>query len=124
LNVSALANVGFAAHLDHVAGQEPTLNLAEQAPICDHAGQDARTFECSGLDRFRLEYENFLCLIAMVDNTVLTVKEVAALLRVDEKTVYRLAKKRALPGFKVAGAWRFKRADIESWIEQQKAAES
>ncbi len=64
------------------------------------------------------------CLIAMVDNTVLTVKEVAALLRVDEKTVYRLVKKRELPGFKVAGAWRFKRADIESWIEQQKAAES
>lgn len=60
----------------------------------------------------------------MVDNSVLTVKEVAALLRVDEKTVYRLVNKRELPGFKVAGAWRFKRDDIESWIEKQKAAET
>lgn len=58
----------------------------------------------------------------MIDSAVLTVKEVAALLRVDEKTVYRLVKKRELPGFKVAGAWRFKRTDIESWIEQQKVA--
>jgi len=55
---------------------------------------------------------------------MLTVKEVATLLRVDEKTVYRLAKKRELPGFKVAGAWRFKREDIESWIEKQKAADA
>jgi excisionase family DNA binding protein len=58
----------------------------------------------------------------MSDNSVLTVKEVATRLRVDEKTVYRLAKKRELPGFKVAGAWRFKHEDIESWIERQKAA--
>lgn len=56
----------------------------------------------------------------MVDNTVLTVKEVAALLRVDEKTVYRLVKKRELPGFKVSGAWRFKRADIESWLSNRR----
>ena len=60
----------------------------------------------------------------MADSTVLTVKEVAALLRVDEKTVYRLVKKRELPGFKVAGAWRFKRVDIGSWIEKQKAADA
>ena len=58
----------------------------------------------------------------MSDLPALTVKEVAMLLRVDEKTVYRLAKKRALPGFKVAGAWRFKRDDIDAWIETQKAA--
>jgi excisionase family DNA binding protein len=60
----------------------------------------------------------------MVETSVLTVKEVATLLRVDEKTVYRLVKKRELPGFKVAGAWRFKRDDMESWIEKQKAAEA
>lgn len=60
----------------------------------------------------------------MTDNSVLTVKEVAALFRVDEKTVYRLVKKRELPGFKVAGTWRFKCDDIESWIEKQKVAET
>jgi excisionase family DNA binding protein len=52
--------------------------------------------------------------------SILKVCDVAALLRVDQKTVYRLAKVGALPGFKVAGTWRFKRDDIEAWIEKQK----
>ncbi len=50
----------------------------------------------------------------------MTVREVAKYLNVDEKTVYRLAQKGELPGFKVAGTWRFKREDIEHWIEEQK----
>lgn len=51
-----------------------------------------------------------------------TVREVALLLQVDEKTVYRLTQKGELPGFKVAGSWRFKRADIDEWVERQKTA--
>lgn len=58
----------------------------------------------------------------MPNMPTLTVREVAQLLRVDEKTVYRLTQKKKLPGFKVAGAWRFKREDLDHWIEQQKAA--
>jgi excisionase family DNA binding protein len=52
----------------------------------------------------------------------LTVREVAQLLQVDEKTVYRLVRKGELPGFKVAGAWRFTRPDLQQWIERQKNA--
>jgi len=52
----------------------------------------------------------------------LTVKEVALLLRVDEKTVYRLIRKGELPGFKVAGAWRFQKSDMDVWIQRQKTA--
>ena len=52
----------------------------------------------------------------------MTVREVANYLNVDEKTVYRLAQKGELPGFKVAGTWRFKREDIDRWIEEQKQA--
>ena len=52
----------------------------------------------------------------------MTVREVANYLNVDEKTVYRLAQKGELPGFKVAGTWRFKRQDIDQWIEDQKKA--
>jgi len=52
----------------------------------------------------------------------MTVREVAGYLNVNEKTVYRLAQRRELPGFKVAGAWRFQRADIDAWIEAQKNA--
>jgi excisionase family DNA binding protein len=56
-------------------------------------------------------------------NQSLTVKEVASLLAVDSKTVYRLAQRADLPGFKVAGAWRFLRTDIEHWIAAQKSAQ-
>lgn len=48
------------------------------------------------------------------------VREAASHLNVDEKTIYRLAKRGELPGFKVAGTWRFKKGDIDQWIERQK----
>jgi excisionase family DNA binding protein len=57
-----------------------------------------------------------------VNSPSMTVREVANYLNVDEKTVYRLAQKGELPGFKVAGTWRFKRQDIDQWIEDQKKA--
>jgi excisionase family DNA binding protein len=50
----------------------------------------------------------------------MTVRDVAMLLNVDEKTIYRLVTKGVLPGFKVLGSWRFQRSDLESWIEFQK----
>lgn len=51
---------------------------------------------------------------------ILTLKEVAAYLKLAEKTAYKLAAAGKLPGFKVGGSWRFKSEDIESWIEQNK----
>lgn len=55
------------------------------------------------------------------ETPAMTVRQVAAYLNVNEKTVYRLAQRRDLPAFKVAGAWRFKREDIDLWIERQKS---
>ncbi len=40
---------------------------------------------------------------------------------VDEKTIYRLAQQGKLPGFKVAGTWRFQLQDIQGWIDEQKS---
>ena len=56
-----------------------------------------------------------------VPQPALTVRQVAAYLSVNEKTVYRLAQRGELPGFKVAGAWRFQPRDLERWIELRKA---
>jgi excisionase family DNA binding protein len=53
---------------------------------------------------------------------ILTLPEVAQLLKVAEKTVYTMAQLGELPAFKVRGQWRFKRVDIDQWIEEQKAA--
>ena len=51
---------------------------------------------------------------------IMTLKEVAEYLKVAEKTAYRLVAEGKLPGFKVGGAWRFRRVDLESWSSGQK----
>ncbi len=51
---------------------------------------------------------------------ILTLKEVASYLKLAEKTAYKLAAEGKLPGFKVGGSWRFKKEDIEQWIEEKK----
>ena len=53
---------------------------------------------------------------------ILTLPEVATLLKVAEKTVNTMAQKAQLPAFKVRGQWRFKRVDLDAWIESQKDA--
>ncbi|ENM5758983.1 helix-turn-helix domain-containing protein [Vibrio mimicus] len=55
-----------------------------------------------------------------MNDQILTLKEVAAYLKLAEKTAYRLASEGKLPGFKVGGSWRFKREDLEAWIEKKK----
>lgn len=44
---------------------------------------------------------------------ILTIREVAEYLKINEKTAYRLAGEGKLPGFKVGGAWRFRKDEIE-----------
>ncbi|MBA56817.1 MAG: DNA-binding protein [Pseudomonadales bacterium] len=56
-----------------------------------------------------------------MNDQILTLKEVAAYLKLAEKTAYKLAAAGKLPGFKVGGSWRFKREDIDRWIEEQKS---
>ena len=52
---------------------------------------------------------------------ILTLPEVAVLLKVAEKTVYTMAQKGQIPAFKVRGQSRFKHDDIDRWIDEQKA---
>ncbi len=54
-----------------------------------------------------------------MSDEILTLPEVAALLKVAEKTVYTMAQRAEIPAFKVRGQWRFKRVDIDGWIENQ-----
>ena len=58
----------------------------------------------------------------MVEN-ILTIREVADLLKINEKTVYKLAADAKIPGFKVGGSWRFDRATISKWIEKGSASD-
>lgn len=50
---------------------------------------------------------------------ILTIREVAEYLKLNEKTTYRLVAEGKIPGFKVGGAWRFRLSEIERWIKEQ-----
>jgi excisionase family DNA binding protein len=53
---------------------------------------------------------------------VLAMKEVTAPLKLAEKTVYAMAQAGKIPALKIRGQWRIKHADLDQWIEGQKAA--
>jgi excisionase family DNA binding protein len=48
-------------------------------------------------------------------STVLTVEEVARYLHVHQSTIYRLARQKELPAFRVGSDWRFKIELIDEW---------
>ena len=50
---------------------------------------------------------------------IMTIKELSEYLKLTEKTAYRVAADRKLPGFKVGGAWRFRKSEIDKWIKGQ-----
>ena len=56
-----------------------------------------------------------------MNKEVLSIKQVAEFLQMDERTIYKLAKQGDIPSFKVSNQWRFLKKDIESWIEQKKS---
>jgi len=50
----------------------------------------------------------------------LTVKDVARLLRISEKSVYRWMRERGLPAHRVGGQFRFNRAELIEWATAQR----
>lgn len=57
----------------------------------------------------------------MDDHEILTIEEVAQYLRVSERTVYDWASKGKLPCGKLGTTWRFKRAEVERWVDERLA---
>ena len=56
----------------------------------------------------------------MMTETLMTVNEVAEYLQVSSRWVYTAARSKSLPGYQVPGGlWRFKRAEVESWLQEQ-----
>src|SRR3546814_12091044 len=53
------------------------------------------------------------------EGEILTLKQVAEFLKVTDRTIYRLAAAKKIPAFKVGGTWRFSKAEITEWIQQQ-----
>jgi PTS system nitrogen regulatory IIA component len=55
----------------------------------------------------------------MSEDDILTIEEVAKYLRVSERTVYDWAQKGDIPSGKIGTVWRFKKAEIEKWVNDR-----
>ena len=55
-----------------------------------------------------------------MDETFLTTEEVLEYLQVNLRTVYRLIKAGKLPAVRVGRQWRFRRADLDAWLDTQR----
>lgn len=55
----------------------------------------------------------------MASEEILEVKEVAKSLKISTRTVIRLAERGDLVAFKIGDLWRFRRSDVENYIQQQ-----
>ncbi len=54
-----------------------------------------------------------------MDETFLTTEEVLEYLQVNLRTVYRLIKAGKIPAVRVGRQWRFRKRDIDSWLDSQ-----
>jgi excisionase family DNA binding protein len=56
----------------------------------------------------------------MIDETFLTTEEVLEYLQVNLRTVYRLIKAGKIPAVRVGRQWRFRKSDIDMWLDSQR----
>ncbi|MDI9386675.1 MAG: PTS sugar transporter subunit IIA [Spirochaetota bacterium] len=54
-----------------------------------------------------------------MEDNILTIEEVAKYLRVSERTVYDWAQKGEIPSGKIGTVWRFKKTEIEKWVNDR-----
>ena len=54
-----------------------------------------------------------------MEDDILTIEEVAKYLRVSERTVYDWAQKGEIPSGKIGTVWRFKKSEIERWVNER-----
>jgi excisionase family DNA binding protein len=56
----------------------------------------------------------------MIEEAFLTTEEVLEYLQVNLRTVYRLIKAGRIPAVRVGRQWRFRKSDIDAWLDSQR----
>jgi excisionase family DNA binding protein len=51
---------------------------------------------------------------------LLTLKELSRYLKISKPTLYKMVEKGKIPALKIANQWRFKKEDINTWIEEHR----
>ncbi len=54
-----------------------------------------------------------------MEDDILTIEEVAKYLRVSDRTVYDWAQKGEIPAGKIGTVWRFKKSEVEKWVNER-----
>ena len=54
-----------------------------------------------------------------MEDTILTIDEVANYLRVSDRTVYDWAQRGEIPAGKIGTVWRFKKSEVEKWVNDR-----
>lgn len=49
-------------------------------------------------------------------DSLLTVREVAGILRLEVSTIREMAKRQEIPAIKIGKVWRFKQSEIKKWL--------
>jgi excisionase family DNA binding protein len=49
---------------------------------------------------------------------ILTLEELAEYLKVSPWTIYRFVRERNLPSYKIGGQWRFRKEQVDAWIDR------
>ena len=55
-----------------------------------------------------------------MDTDLMTLKDLAEYLRMSDRTLYGYAQRGLLPGIKISSAWRFRKADVDQWLDEQR----
>ncbi len=50
----------------------------------------------------------------------LTLEQIAEYLQMSTSSIYKMAQKGKIPAYKVGRQWRFRKEEIDKWIEKQK----
>lgn len=58
--------------------------------------------------------------LQMEKDRLLTIENLADYLQVNKKTIYRWIENGAIPCYKMHHQWRFKKENIENWLEEKK----
>ena len=58
------------------------------------------------------------------DSAFLTTEEVLSCLKVNPRTIYRLIRTGELPAVRIGRQWRFRRADLDMWLDRQRHSAS
>ena len=62
--------------------------------------------------------------VEMSQDVLLNVKQVAQYLQLKESTIYSWAQDNKIPAIKIGRTWRFRRVDLDAWLEKHLQQES